>query len=152
MSPDIECRQRRGQSGTAVVRPQYEMWAPEVTSELSLTDAEIGRITAGTLIVGDGSSGPITINAGLTLTGKNLTLVAGAGVTGSAAIVNGSATPVAVTIDQAGNSTYGGVLGGPAAGTANDKNLAVTKLGAGTLTLSGSNTYSGAIQPLARAR
>ena len=35
------------------------------------------------------------------------------------------------------------MLGGPAAGTANNKNLAVTKLGAGTLTLSGSNTYSG---------
>ena len=63
------------------------------TTDLSLSDAEIGRITAGKLSVGDGSSGPIAISAALTLAGKNLTLVTGAGVSGSAAIVNGSATP-----------------------------------------------------------
>ena len=115
------------------------------SNNLELSDAELDLITAGTIAVGDTSSGTITISADLTQPGKNLTLTTGAGVTGSANIINGSATATTVTINQVGNSTYSGLLGGPSGGTANDKNLSLVKLGSGTLTLSGANTFVGTV-------
>lgn len=110
---------------------------------LGLTDPELDRITAGTIVIGDASSGAITISADLTQPNKNLTLITGAGVTGTGGIINGSAITTTVTIDQAGNSTYSGLLGGPSGGTSNDKNLAFTKTGIGELTLAGANTSTG---------
>lgn len=47
---------------------------------LGLTDAELDRITAGTLFVGNGSSGPLTISSALTH-GNHLTLATGGSVT-----------------------------------------------------------------------
>jgi autotransporter-associated beta strand protein len=56
-------------------------------------------------------------------------------------VVGGSTTPAELVLDIAsGSNTFGGILGG--AGT-NENNLALTKAGAGTLTLTGSNTYTG---------
>ena len=113
------------------------------SNNLELSDAELDLITAGTIIVGDTSSGTITVSSNLTQPAKNLTLITGAGVTGSANIINGSPTATTVTINQAGNSTYSGQLGGPSGGTANDKKLSFVKQGVGTLTLSTANTFTG---------
>ena len=55
-------------------------------------------------------------------------------------VVNGSATAGALTVNNSAASAFAGVLGGD--GT--DENLfSLTKSGSGTLTLSGTNTYSG---------
>jgi filamentous hemagglutinin family protein len=47
---------------------------------LGLTDAELDTITAGTLQIGNGSSGPITVSAAITH-GNHLSLVSGQGIT-----------------------------------------------------------------------
>lgn len=60
--------------------------------------------------------------------------------TGTARIVNGSATPVVFTIDTSSTADYSGIIGGPGA---NENNLSVVKQGSGFQTLSGLNTYSG---------
>lgn len=106
---------------------------------LELSDAELDRITASGLTVGSMNAGTITVSANLTQPGKNFTLQTGAGVTGSASLTTGAATATTLTIDQTGTSTFSGTLGG---GGTNENNFAITKAGTGTLTLSGTNTYS----------
>ncbi len=91
------------------------------------------------LTLGDGTantSGIFKLN-GFAQTLAGLT-TAGTGT--SNRIVNGSATAVSLTLNTAANSSYGGILGGP--GT-NENNFNLVKTGAGTITLSGANTYSG---------
>ena len=56
-------------------------------------------------------------------------------------VVNGSATGATLTLDVAGSDTFGGILGGT---DTNENNFGLTKDGAGTLNLSGINTYAGA--------
>ncbi|OWK35557.1 putative internalin [Fimbriiglobus ruber] len=107
---------------------------------LGLSTAELAQITAGTLVVGNASSGTITIASDLTLSGENLTLITGAGVTGTGGIANGSATAATLTINQAGTSTYSGAIGGAAA---NAPNLAFVSKGPGTLALDGNSNYTG---------
>ena len=72
-------------------------------------------------------------------------IVGGLAVSGSGTankIVNGSATASTLTVSHASsNSTFSGVLGGT--GT-NENNFGLTKSGNSTLTLSGTNTYTGA--------
>jgi autotransporter-associated beta strand protein len=135
-------------AGTVALRPHnpavaIDLGGADDVGTLGLTDAELDQIIAGTLMIGDSNSGPITISADITQPGKNLSLTTGAGLFGSGAIINGSVTSTTITIDLAGNSTYSGQIGGPVGGTANDKNWNVVKQGSGTLTLSGANTYSG---------
>lgn len=116
------------------------------TGAIGLTDAELDLISAGLLQIGDANSGTIAISADLSQAGKNVRLMTGAGITGTGAFTNGSATPTSITVDQAGDSNYSGLLGGPIAGTANDKNISMIKAGVGALTLSGANTYTGVTQ------
>jgi autotransporter-associated beta strand protein len=110
---------------------------------LELSSDELSEIAFSDVQIGNATSGAITISSPISLAGKNVTLVTGAGMSGSGAIINGSATAVTVTFDQAGDSAYGGALGGPSTGTANDKNLSFAKAGSGTLTKSGISNYSG---------
>lgn len=113
---------------------------------LGLNDIELNSITAGTIQIGDANAGTITIGVStdlMTLPAQNLTLITGAGVTGAGAITNGSFTAATLTIDQAGDSTYSGLLGGPEEGSEDARNLALVKRGAGTMVLSGENTYTG---------
>ncbi|MCL4207257.1 MAG: PD40 domain-containing protein, partial [Pirellulaceae bacterium] len=108
---------------------------------LELSDAELDRITAETIQIGQGNSGTITISGSLTQPGKNLLLMTGTGVTGSGSLTTGAAAATTVTITQGGDSTFSGAFGGPGA---NENNFAVTKTGGGSLTLSGTNTHTGA--------
>lgn len=119
---------------------QIALGGADGVGTLGLDSSELNNITAGTLVIGDAASGTITITSDITRPG-NLTLKTGAGVTGAADLLVGSAAGTTLTIDQAGTSTYSGSVGG--AGTADQKNSALVKTGAGTLKLAGANTYTG---------
>lgn len=85
----------------------------------------------------------------LNLNGNNQTLAGLTNVTGnvdrSQEVYNTSATLATLTVNNTAPFTYTGKLGGQIgpAGSSGD-NLALTKNGAGTFTISGANTYSGA--------
>ncbi len=93
--------------------------------------------TASSLALGDGAN-----NAQLVLNGISQTLaavfVSGTG-TGNA-VVGGSSTTSTLTLSNASNTTYAGMIGGV---SANANNIGLTKAGAGTLTVTGNNTYTG---------
>ncbi|WP_416548305.1 YDG domain-containing protein [Limnohabitans sp. DCL3] len=102
------------------------------TLQTALNNGDVTITTTNTGTAG-ASMGDITVSSAVSWTSANkLTLIANRGVTGSSAITTG-AVGSNLTIDQAGNSTYSGTIGGSGS---------LTKLGAGTLTLTG-NTYSG---------
>jgi fibronectin-binding autotransporter adhesin len=95
--------------------------------------------TTGSVVLGDtGTSGRLVLGDG---TARNQTL-AGLTTTGlGGSVVGGASTNSVLTLNIAsGTNTFGGTLGG--AGT-NENNLALTKNGAGKLTLTGTNTYTG---------
>ncbi|MEI7956742.1 MAG: autotransporter-associated beta strand repeat-containing protein, partial [Verrucomicrobiota bacterium] len=77
----------------------------------------------------------------LQLNGNNLTVTSLAtNVTpGTVVVENANAAAVTLTINQAGNTTFAGVLQDGTGGGA----LSLTKSGAGILTLSGTNSYTG---------
>ena len=85
--------------------------------------------TSGVLVLGDGTARNQTL-AGLTTTGNG------------GAVVGGAATAGTLTLNISGAQTFGGTLGGAGA---NENNLALTKTGAGTLTLTSPNTLTGAV-------
>lgn len=84
--------------------------------------------TSGKLILGNSSAAADQTLAGLTTTGLG------------GSVVGGNGTASVLTLNIAGTNTFGGILGGN--GT-NENNLTLRKTGAGTLTLSGANTYAG---------
>ena len=86
--------------------------------------------TTGKLVLGDGTARNQTL-AGLTTTGLG------------GSVVGGAAANSTLTLNIAsGTNTFGGTLGGAGA---NEGKLALTKNGAGTLVLSGSNSFAGNI-------
>ncbi|OYW74319.1 MAG: hypothetical protein B7Z37_18305 [Verrucomicrobia bacterium 12-59-8] len=104
------------------------------------------RLPTGTVLtLGDGGtndSGVLKLDSrSQTLAGL---LTAGTGAGNS--VVNGNATAATLTLSIVPSDIFGGVLGG--AGT-NENNFGLTKTGAGVLTLSGTNTYTGATNILA---
>ncbi|MBN8419604.1 MAG: autotransporter-associated beta strand repeat-containing protein [Verrucomicrobia bacterium] len=104
------------------------------------------RLPTGTIVtLGDGitnDSAVLKLNSSSqTLAGL---LTAGTGTGNS--VVNGSATAATLTLSVGGSNIFGGVLGG--AGI-NENNFGLTKTGAGVLTLSATNTYTGATTILA---
>ncbi|MEO6477244.1 autotransporter-associated beta strand repeat-containing protein [Luteolibacter sp.] len=106
------------------------------TIELGIVNA---LTTSTSLTLGDGTtntSGILRLN-GFAQTLGGLT-TAGTGTANR--VINGSATTVSLTYNSSNNSSFGGILGGP--GT-NENNFNLIKTGTGTLTLSGTNTFSG---------
>jgi|GEM_PF-1662093 len=109
-----------------------------------------GRLSSSTnLIFGNGAnSGVLQLgdtNGPSNQTVSGIALAAGATGTGNA-VVGGSASISTLTVNNSAAVTYAGVLGGT--GT-NENNLALTKTGAGTLTLGGNNSFVGDVSILA---
>lgn len=87
--------------------------------------------------IGNNATLPISSGARLVLNGFDQTV----GSLSGAGSITGGAVPVgALTVNQAVAKTFSGIIGGSGA---NDNNLAFTKAGSATLTLSGANTYTG---------
>ena len=111
---------------------------------VATTDNLYVRVHGGSVICGIdnclGTNAKLDISSGnkLVLNGYNQTTSSLLANTGS--IVGGSATTATLTLGQADAVTFAGIIGGT--GT-NENNLALTKAGASTLALSGTNTYSG---------
>lgn len=106
------------------------------------TYAGTTAISAGTLKIGAGGpipngagKGDVSITGTLDLAGTGETIN---GLSGSGTVDNSTGTGTLIAGDGDASSTFGGVIQN-SAGT-----LALTKTGAGTLTLTGANTYGGA--------
>ncbi|WP_438479950.1 beta strand repeat-containing protein [Oleiharenicola lentus] len=106
------------------------------TSGISIAAAN--ALSAGTNISFDntngGSGGTLFLNGHSTTVGALSSVSSGAGI-----ITNGSAANATLTASSGTSQTFSGVIENGSTGT-----LALTKSGAGTLTLTGTNTYTGA--------
>jgi len=99
-------------------------------------------ISSGTLLLGNvnalgATTGALTLNAGtLDLNGNSVAVGLLSGSSG-ALITTSSNASIALTANSASSGTYAGVIANGSG------SVGLTKQGAGTLTLSGNNTYSG---------
>ena len=105
-------------------------------------NAEV-RILGGSVIAGIanalGQNSLLQIDAGCSLKLNGFSQAA-LNLSSAGVVINGSPTPATLTITQAADTTFTGVLGGAGA---NDNNFALTKAGTFQLTLTGTNTYNG---------
>ncbi|MGD0089301.1 MAG: autotransporter-associated beta strand repeat-containing protein, partial [Planctomycetota bacterium] len=118
------------------------------TGQLTLSGANTygggTTINAGTLQIGNTSalgSGGLTINGStLDLDGNSITVASLAGTGGAivALVSMGADPPVVLTVNQGINTTYDGVIQDGLA------TLSLTKSGSGTLSLTGTNNFTGA--------
>ena len=94
----------------------------------------LGSATAATVSFGASSSATLqTYGFNPTVTGLNTNAT-----TGTPVIQNGDISPSILTVNNTANNTFAGTLTDGSTGT-----LGLTKGGAGTLTLAGTNTYTG---------
>ena len=115
--------------------------ATSINNGMIILSAGDDRLPTSTILtLGDGNTND---SGKLKLDSRNQTLAglltAGTGTANS--VINGNATAATLTLNISSTSSFGGLLGGT--GT-NENNFNLTKTGAGTMTLSGANTYTGA--------
>ena len=107
---------------------------------LALDGAANRLATTAAVVLGDtGTTGKLVLG-GTTTAGQTLTSLTTTGLGGS--VVGGNAANSMLTLNIASSNTFDGTLGG--AGT-NENNLTLAKTSAGSLTLTGNNTFSGGI-------
>lgn len=111
------------------------------SGKLVLDGAANRLATTAAVALGDtGTTAKIALG-GTTAASQTLTALTTTGLGGS--VVGGNATSSMLTLNIASSNTFGGILGG--VGT-NENNLALTKTGVGTLTLSNTaNTFTGQV-------
>lgn len=122
----------------------YKRGAGSVALNAAATGGNLGlRIEGGSVITGIanaiGSNAVLSVSSGAKLVmngfSQSMSTLSGAG-----SIVNNSGTPALLSVTQAADGTFSGVVGGS---TANERNLSLVKSGSNKLTLSGANTYTG---------
>ena len=94
-----------------------------IGTNLGLADAELDRVTAGTLQIGDGNAGPLTVSSAITRTAKT-----------AIGLTTGGTIGLNQTLDSLGGNismTFGGAL---------TQTAGTVQAGTGTLTLTGSQT------------
>jgi fibronectin-binding autotransporter adhesin len=97
--------------------------------------------TGGSLALGDvGTSGKLVLGDGTTARNQALAGLTATGLGGSVVGAHATTNAVLTLAIASGSNTFAGTLGG--AGT-NENKLTLTKTGAGILSLTGPNTYSG---------
>ena len=108
---------------------------------LALNGAANRLAVAGSVVLGDtGTTGKLVLG-GTTTASQTLTALTTTGLGGS--VVGGNAALSTLTLNIASSNTFAGTLGG---GGTNENNLALTKTGVGTLTLSNTaNTFTGQV-------
>ena len=122
----------------------YKRGAGSVALNAAATGGNLGlRIEGGSVITGIanaiGSNAALTVSSGAKLVMNGFSQSAST-LSGAGSIVNNSGTPAVLSVSQAADGTFSGVVGGS---TANERNLSLVKSGSNKLTLSGANTYTG---------
>ena len=130
-------------SGTGtLLLPGANTYTGETTIKngtLALDGGENRLAVAVAVVLGDTATTGKLVLGGTTTASQTLTALTTTGLGGS--VVGGNAANSTLTLNIASSNTFAGTLGG--AGT-NENNLALSKSGAGTLTLSNTaNTYGG---------
>jgi RHS repeat-associated protein len=101
--------------------------------------ANNGLPTGGTVTLGYGSlGGVLQLGDGTTSYNQTLASLTTSG-SGQNWVVGGGSSTAVLIVNVSGSDSFNGILGG----YWGQDNLALTKLGTGTLTLSGANTYTG---------
>ena len=134
--------------------------ATATSRTLGLTNAELNRVTAGSLLIGSSTAGNLTVSSATTLadsrgnislitggnialssnlettgTGQSLTLTAANGsISGAGNITTAVGNTASITLDAATAGTLSGLISGGGS---------MVKQGSATMTLTGANSYSG---------
>jgi autotransporter-associated beta strand protein len=133
-------------SGTEAISDTATSIAVTASSGLSLGNSSVSRSIGGLSLLAGGSTTALTLSngAGLVLNGDSSNnAISATGTSGqTSSIIPGSSAPSLIiatgkniSVDSGVNLTIQSVIAGPSV---------VSKIGAGTLTLSGANTYTGA--------
>lgn len=130
-------------AGTAILTSAntYSGATNVLGGSLQLSGGDNRLAVGGSVVLGTGTaSGKLILGDATAASNQTLTSLTTSGTGAANSVVGGFTSTSTLTINNATAVSFGGILGG---GGTNDNNLALTKTGAGTLTLSGVSTYAG---------